>query len=65
MSFQLPNNQSDIAKILQLPHRTKGLQIDYDGNMLPYSHRLMWNKKNLYDNTKHNYKTHSWKMNKP
>lgn len=63
--YVLPNNSSSIASVLKMPNRTKGLQIDYWGNMLPYGYTMTWDKRNLYNNTKNNQKTKSWLMNKP
>ena len=63
--FVLPNNEASMSKVLKMPKQTKGLQIDYWGNMLPVGYTMTWNKRNLYDNTKHNYKTHTWMVNKP
>ena len=64
-SYILPNNTSSIASVLKMPHRPRGLQMDYWGDLLPYGSVLNWKKSNLYNNRKKNTSTEKWKMNKP
>ena len=64
-SYTLPNTNSDIASVLKMPRKAKGLQMDYWGNLLPYGSILNWKKTNLYNNKSNNTATQKWKLNRP